>query len=296
MERIELMIIGAQKAGTTSLGKYLAEHPLLVEPLCMEFAWFTDRAEEKKDLGAYMHKYFPGPYPEGTRRITKMANLYCSRPGLLLLRQYFPECRLAMVVRDPVQRAYSAYRMACYDGWLKYDPRFFQDLLMSPAQETGMHRIFLGYGQYARHLQVVYDLFPREQVHLFRFEDLQRHPQQVCNALFDALGLEQVTLQAQARVHNETRMARSKRLTAMVRWLRSEKNPLKRLVRAAMPYHLYLRLGDGVRDMNRSDTPFPPLPDEVKRLLADHYRADDAALAGLTGLDLSNWTSQRLAR
>ena len=293
MNKIELMIIGAQKAGTTSLGKYLSEHPLLVEPWCMEFTWFTDRKEQVTGLDAYMAHYFPAPVVEGTRFIAKMANLYCSRSGLELLRMHNPQCHVVLVVRDPVQRAYSAYRMACFDGWLKFDPHFFQDLLKASPEDNGLHRIMLGYGDYARHLRAVYELFPKDQVHVLRFEDLKRDPQAVCDRLFDALGVERWVLKGRDRVHNETRMARSPWLTSLIGWLRNERNPLKRFFRRLVPYKSYSRLGDRVRDLNRSNKAFPPLDEGTKRLLAEHYREADAALAAMTGLDLSNWTSQR---
>lgn len=293
MDKIQLMIIGAQKAGTTSLGKYLSEHPLLVEPKCMEFTWFTDHKERTVALDEYMERYYPSGLAEGTRLIAKMANLYCYRSGLELLREHNPQCHLVMIVRDPVQRAYSAYRMACFDGWLKYEPRFFEHLLKAEPADNGMHRIMLGYGYYAQHLRSVFELFPESHVHVLRFEDLKKAPQDVCDRLFELLGLERWSLNDLGRVHNETKMARSQMLTSLILWLRNERNPIKRSIRRLIPYNAYSKLGDRVRDLNRSNKDFPPLDVTTKRLLADHYRAEDATLAFMTGLDLSNWTSQR---
>ena len=293
MKRIELMIIGAQKAGTTSLVRYLGEHPGLAGPLSVEFAWFTDERLQQEELGSYMQRCYPADLPPGVRLMAKMSNLCCSEQGLRALHEHNPECVLVMVMRDPVQRAYSAYRMACYDGWMTYDPRYFVDLLNGPDAREGRYPSFIRYGWYARYLRTVYGIFPKDQVVLLRFEELRKDPQRSCDAIFGRSGLDAVALKGVERVHNETRMPRSEWGSTLISWLRSERNPLKRAVRGVLPYQTYLGLSDRLQGLNRSASGFPPLASDVKILLADHYAPHDRDLATLTGIDISSWTSQR---
>jgi len=174
MRNIELMVIGAQKAGTTSLSNYLGEHPSLLNPLCMEFTWFNQAGETTEGLGAFMARYYPAVTESSIRYIAKMSNLYRYRARLAALYEHFPNCQLALVVRDPVQRAYSAYRMACFDGWMTFDPGYMAELLRTGKPGDMLYDRFVGYGLYAEALEEVWSIFPREQVHVFRFEDLKR--------------------------------------------------------------------------------------------------------------------------
>jgi Sulfotransferase domain len=291
--RIELMVVGAQKAGTTSLSNYLGEHPLLLNPLCMEFTFFTDPKEQEKGIDQFMDRYYPSSVAEGIRLIAKMSSLYRFRSALEQLKQYNPQCHLALIVRDPVQRAYSAYRMACYDGWLKFDPDFMASLLRQGKPGEELFDMFVGYGYYADALEEIWNHFPREQLHLFRFEDLKRDPQAVCDALFQQLGVPPHTLRAKDKVHNETVQARSNALAGAIHWLRLERNPIKRLVRSMLPYPVYLRFAGNVQDLNKSQRPFPPMESGAKAQWGAHYRDHDRRLAQMLGLDLSGWTSQR---
>ncbi len=293
MRNIELMVIGAQKAGTTSLSNYLGEHPSLLNPLCMEFTWFNQAGETSEGLGEFMARYYPPVTDNSVRYIAKMSNLYRYRSRLAALHEHFPNCQLALVVRDPVQRAYSAYRMACFDGWMTFDPGYMAELIRTGRPGEMLYDRFIGYGLYAEALEDVWSIFPREQVHVFRFEDLKRHPQWVCDELFASLGLGPHTLKGKEKVHNETVQARSSSFATWINRVRSESNPLKRTVRSILPYPLYLRIVNAVRDLNRSDKPFPPMDPAVQQEWGRFYKEHDERLAAMTGLDLSGWISQR---
>jgi hypothetical protein len=294
VEQLQLMVIGVQKGGTTSLSNYLAEHPAIRSPLCVEFTFFTDDAEYVNGADAYWNRFLPSDERADLKPIAKMSTLYHSLEGLSRLREHAPGCQLALVLRDPVARCYSAYRMACFDGWRSFDPGWLKRLLQEASPGDELHDLFIGYGHYAGYIERIWDLFPREQVHIFRFEDLQRDPQQVCDVLFTAMGIGPWTLQGKEKVHNETVMARSDKAARFIHWLREERNPVKRAIRRLMPYEVYLRIADGFIGMNRSQRQFPPLDPDVRAALAEHYRPHDERLAKLLGWDLSQWTSQRI--
>ena len=294
MDRIALMIIGAQKAGTTSLGHYLGEHPALVESHLMEFTWFTDPVAREAPIEAFMERFYPATGVSDGSPIAKLSNLYMFDDAIARLREHNPRCQVVMVVRDPVIRAYSAYTMACSDGWTQHRPDFFRDLLGKAADDE-LHRLFLGYGHYAERLAAVRKVFPPDQVHVFRFEDLERDPQGVCDPLFKALDLTPWVLRSKEQVHNPTRMSRSARVATWMHWLRREENPLKRMVRGIMPYTTYQRMALGLQGLNRSGRRFPPMDPSTERLLSAYYLERDLELQRVTGLDLSSWTSIRSA-
>jgi hypothetical protein len=142
-------------------------------------------------------------------------------------------------------------------------------------------------------LERIWRIFPSEQVHVFRFEDLQKDPQKVCDVLFAAVGVEKYSLKGKDKVHNETVMARSALLAKGIHWLREEQNPLKRSLRSVLPYETYLRLADKFIGLNRSRQQFPPMEPSERAALAAHYRDHDVRLSQMLGWDLSKWISQR---
>jgi hypothetical protein len=271
----------------------LGEHPDLRNPLCMEFTYFSAPTEQKQGLATFMERYFPDADKPSVHLIAKMSNLYRYRKALELLNAHFPDCHLAFIVRDPVQRAYSAYRMACYDGWMTYDSGYMERLIQEGRPGEELYDLFVGYGLYAASLETIWQIFPRHKVHVFRFEDLKRDPQGVCDVLFNAMALAPHTLKAKEKVHNETVQARSTFLASVIHWMRLETNPIKRSVRSVLPYPLYLRLAGTIRDANRSDRSFPPMDPRVQAHWGAFYREHDARLAAMIGADLSAWTSQR---
>ncbi|HEU4716985.1 MAG TPA: hypothetical protein VFU15_04100, partial [Bacteroidia bacterium] len=101
--KIELMIVGAQKAGTTSLKFYLGEHPRIQSHLHKEFAYFTDISEYGDGMNAAWKKYFGKIDPE-KHIVVKNAGIYANENGLKLLSRHNPDCRIAIVLRNPVDR------------------------------------------------------------------------------------------------------------------------------------------------------------------------------------------------
>src|SRR5690606_18083806 len=279
-----------------SLLHYLAEHPRVRTPLILEFSWFTDPKARNESLQRFMERVFPivGGEPD-VRLVAKMANIYLDPKALESLRTEFPDCHLALVVRDPVLRGYSAYCMACSDGWMDFDPGFMEQLITESDMDTTAYRFFVQYGHYAEALERIYAIFPQEQVHVFRFEDLKDGAQGISDALFAAMDLRPHALAGATTAHNRTTLARSSRMKAAIRWMRQEQNPLKRSLRRMMPYQLYLQLADGLIRMNRSQQPYPTMTPTALAKWGQHFREHDARLAEMTGLDLADWTSQRTA-
>lgn len=110
--RPRFLIIGAQKAGTTSLFDYLSHHPYLVPSRQKEVCFFSnDELYQKGE--AWYHSHFPMPY-----RVLKGSLAYEATPEYL----FYPQCperifqynagmKLIIILRDPVERAYSAWNM-----------------------------------------------------------------------------------------------------------------------------------------------------------------------------------------
>lgn len=268
MKPLDLVIIGAQKAGTTSLNNYIRMHPKIAGHAATEFAFFSSDAEYSEGYEQAIHRYFaPG---KGEKLVAKNTAIAMLEKAIDRLHRHNPEVKLVYVIRDPVDRAYSAYTMAVKDGWMK---RPFNDLLRVLEQNDFndiMYRHFVAHGSYARQLQQVLHHFPVQNLRVYLFDDLTKNPQKVCDSIFDWMGLEPVPVHS--RAHNKTFQPRSHRTATMIARLRRHDNPLRRLAKSTLPAELFSAWGRRLRRLNESRERFPPIPQEMVQPLRSHFQ------------------------
>jgi len=103
------LIVGQAKAGTSSLFKYLEAHPQVVTPLVKETHFWSLHHRHGSD---WYRAFFP-PLPPDTGLITGEASpSYLSHADApRRIAEQLPEARLIVLLRDPVERAYSHFRM-----------------------------------------------------------------------------------------------------------------------------------------------------------------------------------------
>jgi hypothetical protein len=113
----DFLIIGAPKCGTTSLYYLLTEHPYVEPAAAKELHFFSSHF----DLGVqWYRRCFPRPtHKDGRSTITGeatpsyMGDLYAPTR----VAEVIPQARLIVLLRNPVDRAYSHYQMGRRKGW-----------------------------------------------------------------------------------------------------------------------------------------------------------------------------------
>ena len=106
------IIVGAQKAGTSSLYQNLAQHPQLVPALTKEIHYFDNVKINFGDTSNY-HKFFPLPHKLYKNKLTFEATpSYLYHPlAAERIAQYKPNIKIIAIIREPISRAFSAYSM-----------------------------------------------------------------------------------------------------------------------------------------------------------------------------------------
>jgi len=192
-DRVSFLIAGVQKAGTTALFDYLGEEPGLSLSREKEVHFFDDEAQDwaAPDLTAYHARFAPfDGRPRG-----EATPIYLYWPGSLArICAYNPAMKLIVVLRDPVQRAWSHWKMEYARGaetqpfaWCIREGR----ARLFDAEPWGFHReyAYVERGFYGEQLEQAFGHFAREQVLLLRGEDLRRDPATVLGAVRAFLGL-----------------------------------------------------------------------------------------------------------
>jgi tetratricopeptide (TPR) repeat protein len=169
------VIIGSQRCGTTSLYTYLAQHPQILTPIKKEmdfFSWHFDRG-----IDWYL-AHFP-PMPEGEQFLTGEASpSYCdSLEAPERLYNAFPEAKLVVLLRNPVDRAISQfYRLTDLNWEVRSFDRAISDeiarLAQNPAYIIGEEPgNYLARGRYIEFIKNWLDFFPKEQLLILQSED-----------------------------------------------------------------------------------------------------------------------------
>jgi hypothetical protein len=197
--RPSFLVLGAQKSGTTSLHRYLAEHPAVLRASPKEVRYFSRTYDRGED-------WYRAQFPLGVTRIATRMRVGAwpavgeASPQYLFhpiaperVHAFDPAMKLIAVLRDPVDRAYSQYQMQLRWG---YEHTSFEEALDReeaelerelaklyndpPVYSTLGNRIsYVARGRYAEQLERWLRLFPREQLLVLLTEELSADPEDV---------------------------------------------------------------------------------------------------------------------
>jgi hypothetical protein len=290
----DFFVIGAMKAGTSSLHHYLRQHPQIFmspvkEPQYYAFAGrapdFRGPGDEQtvRELVTDREAYaalFAGAGPEQRVGEASTFYLYSERAAERLAAER-PEARLVAILRDPAERAFSNYMHWVRDG---REPcaSFAQALADEPRrieEHWAWHWHYRRLGRYAEQLERYLARFDRSRIHVLLLEELDSDAPRVMRELFAFLGVDPDFRPDLELRFNVSGIPRSRSLDAFAR----RRHPwLRRLV----PERLRLRLSASVLDHNlRTSAPPTAVLDELR---AD-YRDEIARLERLLDRDLSAW-------
>lgn len=199
----DYLIMGAQRCGTTSLQRLLCQHPSVKAPPFRKGVHYFD-LRYQHDLNWY-RGHFPLRRPGRDTICGEASPFYLFHPlAPTRIAGDLPRIRLIVSLRDPVERAFSAYKQERYRGF--EDLAFEQALAAEPIRIVGerermladptyvsyalQHHAYRARGQYASQVAHLYSLFGRERVHVVDFGDLTDSPDRVWGPLCEFLGLE----------------------------------------------------------------------------------------------------------
>jgi hypothetical protein len=197
-------LVGAAKAGTTSIYTYLSQHPKVFFPRVKEPHFFTQvrPAPELRFLieavgkrSAYLRLYARAV---GHCVIGDASPSYLWHPKVpQRIRADVPQAKIGIILRDPVERAYSHYLMDYREG---AQNRPFYEALLDDMNRTdkgwGVSYLYYELGLYADQVRRYLEAFTAERVKILMFEDFRRDPGAVLRELADFLGLDPEPLAA----------------------------------------------------------------------------------------------------
>ncbi len=183
---VDFIVIGAQKAGTTSLFHYLRAHPQIHMPFVKEVGFFSSERRFRKGTPWYLKQFAQASQ---IQIVGEVSPQYMMQPEIpKRIHDLFPDTKLIAVLRNPIDRAYSAYRMAYRLGAEKRTAHEALQNFPTPDLNQPLKTIdFIGMGLYGKILEKYLKHFPIEQIKLVFTEELADQPGQTLQNLFNFL-------------------------------------------------------------------------------------------------------------
>lgn len=285
--KIDVMIIGAQKSGTTALKNYLAEHPKIVTHPQIEFEGFH---EEESLESANFFKYLQREsVAKESAILTKNAAAYADENIIRKIRDHNSDCKLILILRHPVERAYSSYQMENFFGYLKDDFEKVIDVIETKNYDNQFYKSFLRLGHYEEHLRTILNYFPLEQIKIILYDRFVENPDLVCKEVFQWLGQDDTFKPNTSMRYNETRVPVNKVYSRYINSFRSKSNKIKKTIKKIIPYTLFVTLGEFLINVNQSTQKYPPMSENVKKYLINYYKPYNKALEKLLNINLDRW-------
>lgn len=269
----DFFVIGAARAGTTSLAKYLDPHPGVFMSARKELNFFN-RVEPAPELVARYSWNFRHARPDQVAGEASPSYLH-SADAPRRLASVVPEARLVAILRNPIDRAYSHYWWRRL--WPAEDREFAEAICDELAGRAPRGRDYLSFGRYHEQLERVVSHYPREAVLVLLLDDLQHDAAAVFTDVCLHIG-------AASDVHpaivgeriNSTVRIRSHRVSRRVHPWRNATGIRRSVARAV----------DAVN--TRPFVP-PPMDQSLRQVLAAYFAEPNAQLAKWLDRDLSAW-------
>lgn len=268
----DFLFIGAAKCGSTWFFKALQAHPQVFVPQAKDIYYF----DQYYDRGiTWYESFFEGA--EFARAVGELSHDYIySSEAMDRIHRDLPDVKLIACLRDPIERAYSAYLFMRRNGTAG---RNFRATLEA-------NRNILQRGRYAAYIDRCFERFGRDRVRVFLFDELQANPRALARSLYAFLDLDG------SFVYRDADKKVLPASTARFQWLASGAKRSARVVRKLGYPGLVGRLKNAwvTRMLYKpTDDDASQMSDEDRSWLRDYFSEDVRALEELLRVNLEGW-------
>lgn len=289
MTRPNFLIVGAEKAGTSSVHHYLSQHPDVFMSSFKEPGFFAMFGETKFDArGPGDQDVFrqrvsrPEDYEalfreaSGQNAVGESSTIYLYHPEAPeRIRRHLPGVRIIAILRQPVERAYAHHLMMVRFGRERLT-NFRQALLAEERrirENWGMGWHYARKGFYAEQIKRYLETFGPERLRVYLYDDLCRDAVGLARDIFRFLEIDDSFTPDVSRRLNRTAPPWACRLEGFLRKRRLNAGPLEKFSRS----------------LEKRDYRPPAPPPGVKKELKGVFKADILQLEKLIQRDLSAW-------
>ena len=194
--KVDFFIVGAPKAGTTSLYHYLNEHPQVEMSSQKEPDYFSDKAIHQQ--GMYYGK-------NRVDTLDKYESLFVQKESVVYgegsvsylfydnvaedIKKYNSNAKIIIMLRNPIERAFSHYLMDYRLGLISDS---FENILAKKSKHKNAHLFYQQYievSKYAKQIQRYLDFFEKENILFIDHEDFKKNVSRTVDKVYDFLNI-----------------------------------------------------------------------------------------------------------
>jgi hypothetical protein len=206
------------------------------------------------------------------------------------IKKYVPNVSMFAVLRNPADRAYSSYLHVVRQA---REPRSFVDSLLQEPERIRKkwnplwH--FKAMGFYYEQVKRYFDMFGREQVQVYLYEDLRRDPLPLIKQVFEILGVDSSFVPDTSKEYKKSYVPKNPTIEKILYKTRVQVDFTKKYWPAPLRWRAQSvkNFIDRVASPNRIKP--PRMPEDIRASLLEEYRDDILRLGDLLGRDLSHW-------
>ena len=269
-----LIVIGAERCGTTSLYWYLGAHPEIFMSKTKELDFFVTELSWSRGRGWYENQFMKGSRVRGESSPSYTA--YPVHTGVAeRMAALVPDAKLIYLVRDPIERTLSGYH---HQRALALENRPLAEALSDVNESRHIWR-----SRYAAQLELFLEHFPLERILVVDSHELRARRRETLARIYRFLDIEERFWADRLALEYNTRRSRRRTLLGAGLWVGTVKvlgkpntHGVARRLPALMPFSRPLE---------------PPVADEeLRRTLEGIFRADVARLREYSGLEFATWS------
>lgn len=286
------ILLGAQKAGTTSLFNWIGQHPDVFAPPGMKDYEFFSRDDVFSQNLFSFSKAFSRHSNEKIILHGCTNYIYFSKKSSERISQTIPDARMLLVLRNPIDRAYSAYwdaRKVAVETCLSFEDAI--DLEQKRIEHGNFKEIssltYISHGFYARQIEWYYKVFSKDKIKIILFDDIKNSPLDTIREIFYFLEIEE-NFQPNFQIKNEAGLPKS---VALQKLLQKVKMP--KIIRPLIPIEKVSDIKTKIiRNLNVKRTGYPQMNNDTYSKLYEVYKKEIEALEVIIKKDLSGWLNQ----
>ena len=280
---VKIFIVGAPKAGTTSLHHYLNEHPDVLMSEEKEPDYFSNK--ELSDQGLYYgtsqidneekyHNLFKNKKNEQILGEASVSYLFYPEVPQRI-KNYNPDAKIIIMLRNPVDRAFSHYLM---DYRLGLTSESFDDIFKKKSELKFQQYFVLG--NYSSQIINYFNVFGKENIHIIWYSNFKKNTPLELEKVFDFLGVNTNYCIDFSKVHNSFSMPKNNivRKIYSIIWLR-------KVLVTLIPFPFISLIKS--RLFNKGNK--PKLSVEVRNSVSLYFEKDIEILEKLLSINLEKW-------
>ena len=284
------LVIGAAKAGTTTMYFYLNQHPQIYMCPRKEPHYFSSEKRYKISTLAEYEILFQGVSDE-ILAIGEVSTSYLTHPHAAeRIKRHLPNTKLIAILRNPANRAYSHYLMNMKVRKHKLNsPGYSEQELNDDFAKilSSKENVIIQAGLYYRNLERYLKFFERNQIKIYLFENFVSNPDTVMRNVFEFIGVDTAfNIDKSIGNANKGGFIKNKLQEDLIN---NFKKNYKKNISPIIPTMWEYKIKEKYVDVRKRNRYKPQLPLEIRQQLIEVYREDILKLQGLLQKNLAVW-------